>query len=56
MCVVVLYLDTIFICMISFSRLHSLIEMCDNGIVIGCRINLVSLICLGVKYAFIMFL
>ena len=41
---------------ISFSGLHSFIEMCASGIINGKGIYLVSLFCSSVKLAFIMFL
>ena len=41
---------------ISFSRLHSFIEMCASGIINGGDIYLVSLFCSSVKLASIMFL
>ena len=56
MCVI-----SFFVCMvcvftlISFLRLHSFIEMCASGMVIGCGIYLVSRFCSGVKLASIRF-
>ena len=41
---------------ISFSGLHSFIEMCASGIISGGGMCLVSLFCSSVKLAFIMFL
>ena len=41
---------------ISFSRLHSFIEMCASGMINGRGMYLVSLLCSSVKLAFIMFL
>ena len=40
----------------SFSGLHSFIEICVSGITNGGGMYLVSLFCLDVKLAFIMFL
>ena len=41
---------------ISFSGLHSFIEMCAKGMMNGGGMYLVSLFCSSVKLAFIMFL
>lgn len=45
-----------FLVIMSFPRLHLVMDMCVSGISVGGGINLVSLICVGVKYAFKIFL
>lgn len=42
--------------MISFSGLHSDMDMCVSGIIVGDGMNLVSLGCTGEKCVFMMFL
>ena len=56
MCNIILYLYGACIYFISFSGLHSFIEMCASGIINGEGIYLVSLFCSNVKLASIMFL
>ena len=50
-CVCIVYVSTF----ISFSRLHSFVEMCASGMISGGGMYLVSLFCSSVKLAFIMF-
>ena len=57
MCVSSFCVCIVFVVVImSFSGLHSVIEIWVCGIIVGGGMNLVSLVCVGVKCVFMMFL